>query len=155
MAAGQHRHPGTGVRRQAQDGIGQSATGVTRHDDVRLLEGNSTEVAFNETHAVHQSRPCVDQRAMQRRGRRWNDPIDDERLRRGVVEQQHRLCEQAMPACQIDQATAPEVPAHTPRNLPRLVQFLARQALGVADGARQPIEQRVSGEPTEVEGGQS
>ena len=59
-----------------------------------------------------------------------------------------------MPACQIDHAAAPEVPAHAPRNLPGLVQFLARQALGATGNARQPIEQRVSGEPTEVEGGQ-
>ena len=52
-----------------------------------------------------------------------------------------------MSSAQIDDAPAAEEAAHAPCDFPRLVQFLARQAACVADGAGEPVEERAAGEP--------
>jgi len=53
-------------------------------------------------------------------------------------------------AAQVDDAPAAEEAAHAPCDFPRLVQFLARQAACVADGAGEPVEERAAGEPVEI-----
>jgi len=51
---------------------------------------------------------------------------------------------------QIDDAPAAKHPPHPPGHLPRFVQFLARQAAGVTDGAADAIEQRRPRKPAEI-----
>ena len=67
---------------------------------------------------------------------------------------EHDLREQPMAAAEIDDAAAAKEPPHPPRHLPRLVQFLARQASCVADSAGQPIEERAAGKAAEILVGQ-
>ena len=55
-----------------------------------------------------------------------------------------------MPAAQVDDAPAAEQAPHAPRHFPRFVEFLARQAAGMTDGAAQPVEERAAGKPVEI-----
>ena len=70
--------------------------------------------------------------------------------RRRCVEQQQGEGEQAMAASYVHDAPATEAAPHPPGHLPRLVEFLARQAARLTDGAGQPIEQRLTGEAAQV-----
>src|SRR4029079_9864926 len=81
--------------------------------------------------------------------------IDDKRVRRCVVEEQHQLREQAVAAAGIDDATAAEPAARSPRHLPCFVELLAGQAPCRAQGPADPIEQRFAAEAAEVVFGQA
>ena len=80
--------------------------------------------------------------------------IDDERLGRGIVEQQHRVGQQAVTAGDVDDAAAAVPSADATRDLPRLEQFLARELPDAADDAPQLVEQRGAREPIEIMSGQ-
>jgi hypothetical protein len=62
--------------------------------------------------------------------------------------------EQAMAGGKIDDAAAAKEAADAPRHLPRLVQLLARQAPGVAHGAREAVEQRGAWKPLQITPGE-
>ena len=81
--------------------------------------------------------------------------VDDERLRRRVVQDEHDLREEPVAGSEIDDAAAAKQPPYASRNLPRLVQFLAWKTSRMADGAAQPIEERVAGKAREVVRGQA
>ena len=87
---------------------------------------------------------------MQLRVGRRQPGVGDQRAWRGVVEQQHDVGEQAMPAREVDHASPAKEPPGPPRHLPGLVEFLPRQASGVADRARDAVEQAVTGESSQV-----
>ena len=55
-----------------------------------------------------------------------------------------------MPAAEIDDAPAPEEPAHAPRDLPRFVELLARETSRLTHRARHAIEQRGAGKSVQV-----
>ena len=63
--------------------------------------------------------------------------------------------QQPMARAEIDDASAAEQPAHAPRHLPCFVELLAREAARAADGAGQPIEERVTGKAREIAGGET
>ena len=56
---------------------------------------------------------------------------------------------------EIDYAAAPKQAPDPPRYLPRFVELLARQASGLARGARDPVEQRVTLESIEIVPGET
>ena len=156
----QHRDRGsTAARRPAharrgaiQNPIGERAAGMARHDDVgsRVFRRHPDRAATNAMrpaslgHAVHEH-------VVKLAGSKAGNVLSiDERIRRRIVEQQHDLREQAVPAAQVEHASAAEQPPHAARHLPRLVQLLARQTSGLADRARQAIEKRVVRKPIDV-----
>ena len=82
-------------------------------------------------------------------------PVDDDGRSRRVVEHEHEVREEPVPAAEIDNAAAAKQASCPARDFPRFVKFLARQAPGGADGAPDPIEQRRAAESAEVVGGQA
>lgn len=62
--------------------------------------------------------------------------------------------EQAVASGQVHDPPAAEQPPHTARDLPGLVQLLARQAPGTADRACQPFEQGLTREAAQIVFGQ-
>ncbi|MGC4080895.1 MAG: hypothetical protein QM736_01935 [Vicinamibacterales bacterium] len=92
---------------------------------------------------------------MQRR-RRWrHGAFDNECVRRGIVEQEQYLREEPVATREIDDTSTSESSPDATRDFPGFVQLLAREAPGVAHRAREPIEQRVRWEATEVVMGQT
>ena len=59
-----------------------------------------------------------------------------------------------MAGARVHDAAAAETSADAPRHFPCLEQFLARQAFGAADDARDAMKQRVVRKPAEVVGGE-
>ena len=110
----------------------------------------SLDAARDEGHAARQARPEGDEHLMQTPVRGRQCRIDDERARRGVVEQQHDVREQPVATAEVDDTAAAAHPPHAPRHLPRFVQLLARQALGRTDRPGDSIEQRLAAEAAEV-----
>jgi len=55
-----------------------------------------------------------------------------------------------MRRAQIDDAAAAEEPPYAAADLPRLVELLARQAPGAANGSRDAVEERGAGESFEI-----
>ena len=51
---------------------------------------------------------------------------------------------------EVDDATAAEETPDAPGHFPGFVEFLAREAAGMTDGARNPVEQGVAGKPIEI-----
>jgi hypothetical protein len=70
--------------------------------------------------------------------------IDSQCPGRAVIEQEEQGRYQPVATGQINNATAPETPSHTPGNLPGFKEFFAWQAAGPADGAAKLVEQGVA-----------
>ena len=115
----------------------------------------SIDAARDEGHAARQPRPEGHEHLMQTPVRGRQCRIDDERARRGVVEQQHDVREQPVATAEVDDTAAAAHPPHAPRHLPRFVQLLARQALGRTDRPGDSIEQRLAAEAPEVVRGEA
>ena len=94
-------------------------------------------------YASRQSWPRLHERLVDARTRGGQRLVHDERRRRGVVEDEHDLREQAMAPAEVDDPPAPEQPAHAPRHLPGLVELLARQATPRGT-PREPADRRAS-----------
>ena len=56
------------------------------------------------------------------------------------------MCQQSVPAGQVNHPSPTEAAPHPPCHLPRLVQLLAGEAAGTADGPGQPVEESLAGE---------
>ena len=154
MAARQDGDSGAGRGRAGEDDICQCAAGVSRHDDVVGFEGDAFDRFGNELNPSIESRPAAAQDVVQLdRGRRQLR-IRGNRGRRGVVQQQHDLGEEAVTGGEIDDPAAPEKPARAARYFPRLIQFLARQAARFAHSAGHAIEERAARESPEIACGQ-
>src|SRR5690242_16088393 len=62
--------------------------------------------------------------------------VDDHRARRRVVEQQHDLSKQTVPASKVEHTPAAKEPPYATSHLPRFVQLFTWQAAGKADRTR-------------------
>ena len=142
VAARQDGHARTRRRRAIQHEVRQAAARVAGDDEIAGQDFDVFERGRDEPHAACEPRPCLRQSGVQLPGRCGHRLVDCERLRRRVVEKDQDLGKQAVAGAQIDDAAAAEQPAHAPRGLPRFVQFFARQAAGVADGARHAMKER-------------
>ena len=87
---------------------------------------------------------------MQCDARRRQRLVDDDRGWRRVVEQQHDLREQTVPASEVDDTAAAKVAADALRHLPGFVQLFTRQAARMAGGAGDAVKQRAAGKAIEV-----
>lgn len=87
---------------------------------------------------------------MQRGRARGSSLVDDRSLGRRVVEHEHDVREQPVPATKIDDTTATEQPSRSPCDLPGLIQLLPRQATGDADGTANAVKQRCAAESPQV-----
>jgi hypothetical protein len=67
-----------------------------------------------------------------------------------VTSTQHDLRQQAVAGTDVNDAAAAKETPRTPRDFPRLVELLARQAPGVAQRAAQAVEQTRSGKTPEI-----
>ena len=155
VAAGKHRHAGPYRGRAVEYEIGQRSAGVRGDDEVILEEVDRLDRAFLEQQPAIQPRPRVDERLVKRAARLGKRRVDNECLRRRVVENHQDMREQPMSGGQIDDAAAAENATNAPRHLPRLVQLLARQAAGMTHRVREPVEERVARKALQVAVGEA
>lgn len=141
VATGQHGHASPGGRRALEHEIRERSARMCGYDEVVTEDRHAVERPFLEDDPSIQSRPYRHERVVELAAGRRRRRVYDERVWRGVVEDQQDVREEPMSSRQIDDAPASKEAAHPPRHLPCLVQLLARQAARVADGARQAIEE--------------
>src|SRR5882672_2617755 len=67
-----------------------------------------------------------------------------------VVEKEHQVTEKPVPASEVEDPTASESPARPSRDLPRLEEFLARQATFARERSAHSVEECFAGESREV-----
>jgi hypothetical protein len=103
-----------------EDDITEMPARVGGDDDVGVDEGDVLHARWHERYPAGQSWPCGDQRLMQSSARWRKCRIHDERLARGVVEQEHRVREEAMTAAKIDNTAAAKETPDAARGFPRL-----------------------------------
>ncbi len=154
VAAGQHRDAGPCRDGKLENTIGQLPARMTRHDDVGRLKRHCVEVSRNQRDAAGQPRPGLLQVLVQCPAGSREALINDDRLGRRVVQQQHDVGQQAMTSPEIHYTTAAKKPPGPPRNLPGLVQLLARETSGSADGSRDPVKQGLFGKTLQIVNGQ-
>ena len=123
VAARHHRDAGAGRRGGIEHTVGERAAGVARDHDVGRMDRERVEPAAGELHPRH-SRPLCRQGLMQRQRRRRRTRVDDDCVRGGAVEQQHREGQQPVSAGHVDDAAAAEsdggrvAPSPRPRRAP-------------------------------------
>jgi hypothetical protein len=155
VATGQHCDPRPCGGASFEHAICECAAGMSGDDDVVAEERHRVERLFPEDDPPIESRPYRHERIVKLATGGRQRRVNDERVGRRVIENQQDVREEPMSGSEIDDAAATEDPAHAPRHLPRLVQFFARQATGVAHGARQTIEERVCRKPPQIAVGEA
>ena len=155
MTARQHGDPCLRGNGSMKNPIGEGPARMARDDDVGLENLDVLQRAGDKCHAPGQPRPGLYQHLVQFCARGRQCLVDDERARRRIVEQQHDLGEQAVSGTEVDDATAAKEPPHPPRHFPRLIQLLARQASGMANGARHAVKECAIREAIDVAIGQA
>ena len=123
---------------------------MARHDDVGGKDLDAFEHARDEADASGQARPDPGQDLVHFPAGGRESRVDDDRLGRRVVKDEHDVREQPVACPEIENPAAAKHSPHSFADLPRLVQLLARKASRLADGAADSIEQRVGGEAREV-----
>ena len=141
LAAGQDDDFGAGVEGGVDDVVGEAAAGVARHDDVAWIDGHATELALLELDALGEAGPGAAQAVGDASGAFGQVEVDGQRGLRAVVEEQHELRDQGVTAGQVDDAAAAKAATGTARDLPGLVQLLARYAAGFAQVSGDAVEQ--------------
>jgi hypothetical protein len=150
MTARQYSDAGTRRRRAIQDNIAEPAARMHGHNDVIGSEQHILNTRRHERHTSGKARPRRRQHRVQPCARRWNRGVDNDRLRRRIIQQQHRVREKTMPTPKIDNAPAAADTPHAPRGFPGFEEFLARQATRATDGSGQAMEERLVGKTTEI-----
>ena len=150
VTARKHGHPGADGRRPLEHEVRERAARVSRDNKISGGQCHRFERALLERNAAHQPRPRVDQHLVKPATGSRQGGVNDQRLRRRIVENQQDLGEQAVTTGQIDDAAAAEEAPDPPRHLPCFVQLFAGQTAGVTDGAAQPVEERSAGKPLKV-----
>ena len=128
---------------------------MSRHDEVIFRQRDRLEWALLEHEPPIQPRPRVNEHLVKGAARLRQPRVDDERLRRRVVENHQGMSEETVSGGEIDDAAAAEEAPDPPRRLPRFVQLLAGQAAGMTHGACDAIEQRVAWKPLQVTPGEA
>lgn len=155
VTARQNGYAGARRRRAFENAIRERAARVARDDDVGGLDLDVVEHARDNADAPGQARPGLDERLVHFLAGGRQSFVDDERLGRRVVQDEHDLREQPMPCSEIDDPAAAKQSPHPSRDFPRLVQLLAWKTSRMADSAAESIEERVAGEAREVVPGQA
>jgi transcription elongation GreA/GreB family factor len=144
MTAGEEHHARSRRDGSLEDVIGERAARMRGHHQVAGVERYVVDGLGEERDATREARPFAHHRLRDLRGAGREPRIDGERDLRGVVEQEHQVCDEAVPAGEVHDATAAEAPPRATGELPRFVELLARQAIGFADGAADAIEERLA-----------
>jgi len=95
MAARQHGDASTRCRSTIEDNITETSTRMHRHNEVIGIERHILDRRGYERHAPGEARPRCNQLVVQPCTRRGNRRVDHDRLRRRIIQQQHRVREHA------------------------------------------------------------
>jgi transcription elongation GreA/GreB family factor len=144
VTAGENDDAGTRSDGAVEDVVGERAARMRGDDEIAGEDRYVLYGACVERDATGEARPFAHHCLRDLRGARGQAGVDGERARRGVIEEQHEMREQPMPTGEIDDAAAAEAPSRAASQLPRLVELLPRQAVGLADDAPDAIEQRLA-----------
>ena len=121
-----------------------------RGDDHVGLEGG--DLVDGSALAAHtgEPRPGTHERVVDRRRARGHSHVRSERFGRTLVEEDQQVGDQPVTAREIDHAPPADSSMRATRDLPRLVQLFAREALDLAQHPRHALEQRIARKPPEI-----
>ena len=144
VTARQYDDPSSCGDRARQDEVRQRTACVRGYDDIVRRERDVLDRSAEHRHPSRKARPRRVEHGGERIRAGWNAQVGGDGGGRRVVEQEHQTRDEAMPAREVDDPTTAKAPARPARDLPRLVELFARQAIGFAHDARDAVEQRVA-----------
>ena len=150
MATGENGDPGTGGNRPFQHQVAQRPAGMGRDDEVLGRQRQRGKVLLQKADPSGKPWPHLLQAAGEGSGTRRQGPVDRQRFRRTVIEEQQDLGEEPVAAGHIDYPPPAKAAPDPPRHLPGFKEFLARQAAGATDRPGNSSEKGLTGKEVKV-----
>ncbi len=141
---------GSGRRRPLEDDVGQRTARVNGDNDIGAVEGEVVKVAGDDLNASAKPGPRDRKRLVQFRPRWRQFPVHRDRKRGRIVEQEHDVRQQTVPAGQVHYPAAAKPATDAACDFPCFVELFTWQAPGMADSARDAVEESVSWKSAEI-----
>lgn len=150
VAARQNDDASPRVERHSQNVVGQSAAGMTRHQNVSGFSRNARDARFDEFDAMREARPLTDEAVGHLGGAARKPRVHRQRLGRRVIQKQHQMGNQRVSTREIQDSPTSKPAPRAPRYLPRFEELLPRQTLGLAQRSRHSPKQAIALEAGQI-----